>query len=161
MSNLLWLAMTLAAIYYLTFSMYSFWFFLSSSDFAFSKPGSFSYGLEDMRLCIDINIDSRPCADDHSSPLSPRHVLLYVNLLVSRLCNVVSKHTLESICIHQLTQPRQRPARLYLQTDLPLSIDIRIKSTSSAVCRRSLHSWSFGWVFCNTTIRFDVVYDHI
>jgi len=37
--------------------------------------------LVDMRLWMESRIDSRPCAADHSSPRSPRHVL---GQLVSR-----------------------------------------------------------------------------
>ena len=58
-----------------TFSRYEDWFFSSLADLAFSNPGSFSYGLFDMRLCMEIRIDSSPWADDHSSPgFSPFHV---------------------------------------------------------------------------------------
>ena len=60
---------------YQTFSTYSFWCFLSEGSFASSKPGSFSYGLPDIRLWIEMRMDSSPWAADHSSPRSPRHVL--------------------------------------------------------------------------------------
>lgn len=70
-------------------------FFLSSLEFAFSKPGSFSYGLEDIKLCMEIKIDSSPWAEDHSSPRSPLHVL--VDNQQMALTNVIFDITLESI----------------------------------------------------------------
>jgi hypothetical protein len=58
-----------------TFAQYASLSFLSVTSCLFSKPGSFPYGSFDIRLCIDHSIDSKPCADDHSSPgCSPCHV---------------------------------------------------------------------------------------
>lgn len=70
-------------------------FFLSSFEFAFSKPGSFSYGFEDIKLCMEIKIDSSPWAEDHSSPRSPLHVLAGSQRMV--LMNVIFDITLELI----------------------------------------------------------------
>lgn len=60
-------------------------FFRSSADRAFSYPGSFSYGLQDKRLWMDIKIDSSPWTELHSSPRSPRHVLLYQSSVAHHL----------------------------------------------------------------------------
>lgn len=44
---------------------------------------------------MDNKIDSSPCADDHSSPRSPRHVLILVNSSNQNLDMIIS--TLELI----------------------------------------------------------------
>jgi hypothetical protein len=96
-----------------------------------------------MRLCIEIRIDSKPCAEDHSSPRSPRHVLPRRQLTIVAFVKSLNypRIDLEKVSIahsfHKWTD---------LQADLPSCVDIGIIPTSSSVGGCRSDCWRLAWV---------------
>jgi hypothetical protein len=70
-----------------------------------------------------MRIDSRPCADDHSSPRSPRHVL----------CQLANQTK---------TAPIKGHLPKYRQTDLPSSVDIGVEASAAAIGGDGCDAWS-------------------
>lgn len=74
-----------------------------------------------------MRMDSRPCAEDHSSPRSPRHVLRFVSK-----SNVIK--------IFALYLPENR------QTDLASRINVGVEPSASPICGDGCNTRCFGRV---------------
>jgi len=102
---------------------------------------------------MEIRMDSRPWADDHSSPRSPLHVLpryMSVQTLIIHKCRGPNTQ----VWIWRTDQLKLWRGRLMndLQADLALGIDIRVEATSSPVCCRCEDRWCLARIFCTGII---------
>lgn len=86
---------------------------------------------------MDIRIDSSPCADDHSSPRSPLHVLCTVSMAVRtggpRIEGAYPKMDLYLVSSHSSRRRRAGAIACNVQTDFALCVDVRIETRAAAV----------------------------
>lgn len=80
---------------------------------------------------MDIKMDSRPCAEDHSSPRSPRHVLtpsawiwLPIMILSYPRIDLGSK----------LARASAVRGESGSQADFALGVDVWVEATSASIC---------------------------
>ena len=80
---------------------------------------------------MDIKIDSRPCAEDHSSPRSPRHVLApSAWILLPIMISSYPRIDLGSKLARASVIRRESDS----QADFALRVDVWVEATSASIC---------------------------
>ena len=95
---------------------------------------------------MDNRIDSIPCADDHSSPRSPRHVLAIVSSNLKFLTQLYYPRIDLTVLAHEYSEEVLSD---YLQTDFPVAVDIGVEATTSPVCGDTDYTRRSGRIFCH------------